>query len=89
MAGQRVVVAALTPADPADDPSVRASRALWREGWEVIHLGSGVSPEAVVATAVQEDVLDVVVVGGAVDVTSVREAFDAAGETDITVRSAR
>ena len=84
-----MVVAALSPADPAGDPSVSASRALWREGWEVIHLGSGVSPAAVVATAVQEDVLDVVVVGGAADVTSVREAFDAAGETDITVRSAR
>lgn len=89
MAGQRVVVAALAPAGAEGDPTVVASRALWREGWEVIHLGCGVSADAVVATAVQEDALEVVVVGSAADVTSVSAAFAAQGETDVTVRPAR
>ena len=88
MSGQRVVVASLAPAQGGDDPTVGASRALWREGWEVVLLGCGLSPEAVVAAAAQEDVHEVVVVGGAADVTSVTAAFDAAGETDVTVRSA-
>lgn len=89
MLRRRVVVAALHPAEPSADPTVGASRSLWREGREVIHLGCGVSAEAIVATAVQEDVDEVVVVGGAADVTSVSDAFAAVGETEITVRSTR
>ncbi|WP_375001997.1 hypothetical protein [Aeromicrobium sp. CTD01-1L150] len=85
MSRRRVVVAALAPTTD-DDPALQVSRTHLQRGDEVVHLGSGLDPDAVAGSVVAEDAVHVVLVGAdPAALERTRTALAALDASDVTV----
>lgn len=83
----RVLVVAGVVAEAGDGPA-RFARSLRDAGHEVVLVGDGASAAQVAATALQEDVDRVVLVGEGLDADAVRHLLAARGADDVEVRLA-